>query len=460
VNVRVAVLGSGPAGFYAAGQLLDAKDAEIEVDMYERLPTPWGLVRLGVAPDHPKIKGVSRIFEKTAAKPGFRFFGNVEVGGDVEIDDLRRHYHAIVYAVGSAADRQLGIPGEDLPGSRSSTEFVAWYNGHPDYCDAEFDLSAERAVVVGNGNVALDLARMLTLPEASLRQTDVADHALDVLLESKVREVVVLGRRGPAQASFTTPELAELFDLTDADVVVDPDDWEHDELATRMLDEAEGPALRKMEVLRRYSTAEPEGRPRQISLRFMRSPVELLGDDRVEAVRVVRNRLEEGDGGRVRAVPDGEEETIPAGLVFRAAGYKGVRLAGVPFDEDLCTIPHERGCVLEEPGGPKRPGEYATGWIKRGPSGVIGTNKKDSQETVDSLLEDLEAGRLPEPAEPEPDAVEALLDRAAPEHVTYQGWEAIDAAEREAGEPHGRPRIKLVRREDLLDQALGSVRTR
>jgi ferredoxin/flavodoxin---NADP+ reductase len=448
-SLRVAIVGSGPAGFYAAEQLLAAKDLDVAVDIFEKLATPWGLVRAGVAPDHPKIKAVTRRYEKTAAKEGFRFFGNVEVGRDVSVEELREHYHAVLYAFGASGDRRLGIPGEDLPGSHSATEFVAWYNGHPDFCDHEFDLTARTAVVVGNGNVALDVARMLALPRETLATTDVADHALEALAQSSIEEVVVLGRRGPAQVAFTTPELIELSELAEADVVVDPDDLELDPASAQIVEEADTATKKRMEVLRGYAAAESNGHPRRIVLRFFASPVEIVGVERVEGVRVVRNELDE----RLRAVPTGEEETIPAQLVFRSVGYRGLPLPGVPFDEASNTIPNDHGRVLEAPGRTQRPGEYVSGWIKRGPSGIIGTNKKDSQDTVDALLSDHAAGKVPRPQVTDPEAIEALLAQRAPEHIRYDGWQAIDEAERTAGEPHGRPRVKLTRTEQLLEAA-------
>jgi ferredoxin/flavodoxin---NADP+ reductase len=300
--LRIAVVGSGPAGFYAAEQLIAAKDVDVTVDMFERLATPWGLVRAGVAPDHPKIKAVTRRYEKTAAKDGFRFFGNVEVGGDLPVEELKRHYHAVLYAFGASGDRRLGIEGEDLPGSHSSTEFVAWYNGHPDFADREFDLSATSAVVVGNGNVALDVARMLALPRQTLAATDVADHALEALATSAIEEVVVLGRRGPAQAAFTTPELIELSELAAADVIVDPGDMELDEASARMVEEADAQTKKKIEVLHGYAASEPHGHERRIVLRFFASPLEIVGSERVEGVRVGRTELVDDGDGRLRAV--------------------------------------------------------------------------------------------------------------------------------------------------------------
>jgi ferredoxin/flavodoxin---NADP+ reductase len=454
--IRIAVVGSGPAGFYAAGHLLKDGPQTIEVDMYERLPTPWGLVRSGVAPDHPKIKSVTRVYEKTAAHPRFRFFGNVELGRDVSRDELAERYHAIVYATGSPTDRPLGIPGEELPGSHPATDFVGWYNGHPDFSDHDFDLSAERAVVIGNGNVALDVARMLTLTHEELARTDIADHALETLDASNVTEIVVVGRRGPAQAAFTNPELLELGELADADVIVDPEELER---ALAVEDPNMDPTSeRNVSVLRDYARRAPAGRRKRVILRFLLSPIELIGDERqVRSVVLARNALHPTEDGRLKAEPTGETETIEAGLVMRAIGYRGKPLQGVPFDEQRATIPNRAGRVVG-PDGP-RPGEYAVGWIKRGPSGVIGTNKKDAQETVDALLEDLAAGTHLQPADPDPEAIGELLDERVPSLVTYEGWSEIDRHEQSLGEPHGRPRVKLTRIEHLLRVAAGEAPT-
>ena len=454
--LRVAIVGSGPAGFYAAGHLLKCKshpDLQVQVDVYDRLPTPWGLVRGGVAPDHPNIKAVSRVYEKTAAHPEFRFYGNVDYGTDLTHDDLLARYHAVIYAVGAQTDRRMGIPGEDLAGSWAATEFVAWYNGHPDYRDIEFDLSGERAVVIGNGNVAADVARMLALTRDELATTDVADHALEVLAESNIREIVVLGRRGPAQAAFTNPELLELGEMTDADVHVDARDVELDELSRTWLesDAASGTSRKNVDILTRYAGREPEGKRRRIVLRFLASPLEILGADKVEGMRVCRNTLKHEDGS-LRACTTESIEEFDCDIVFRSIGYKGVAVQGVPFDERRGTVPNEHGRILDADGQPIL-GEYAVGWIKRGPTGIIGTNKRDAQETVDAILEDLDAGRLNEPADPSRDTLEELLDERKPEHVTYAGWEAIDSAEKAAGEPHGRPRVKLTTTEELLDAA-------
>jgi ferredoxin--NADP+ reductase len=439
--LRVAVVGSGPAGFYAADALLKSEDPTVEVDLLDCLPTPWGLVRLGVAPDHENIKAVSRAFEKTAARPGFRFFGNVEVGSTVSHEELLRLYDAVVYTIGAQTDRRLGIPGEDLPGSWAATEFVAWYNGHPDFQDCLFDLSHERAVVIGNGNVAIDCARMLALTAEELAPTDTTDEAVEAICGAAVEEIVMLGRRGPVQAAFTPPELKELGELAGADVIVDPRDLVLDPASEHALEEDRERARRNYELLEEFAQQEPSGKPRRIVLRFLVSPVAILGTDRVEAVEVVRNELVEEDG-RLVARPTGETEVIPAGLVLRSVGYKGVSLPGVPFDERSYTIPNEQGRVA----GAER--TYVAGWIKRGPSGVIGTNKKDATETVELLLEDARAGLLARAGDG--GSLEELLDEQGAAFVEYAGWQAIDAAERSAGELLGRPRVKLTAWEKLL----------
>ena len=446
--LRVAVVGSGPAGFYAAGALLAADEQPVEVDMIERLPTPWGLVRLGVAPDHPKIKSVSRAFEKIAERPGFRFVGNVEAGRDLHHADLARLYDAVVYSVGAQSDRRMNIPGEDLPGSWPATEFVAWYNGHPDHDGLEFDLSGERAIVVGAGNVAVDVARMLALTAEELAPTDTADAAIDAICAAGIREIVMVARRGPVQAAFTTPELIELGELAGADVIVDPADLELDPASEAAL-EGDTNAQRNLEVLREYAAREPAGKPRRVVLRFCVSPVEIRGDGRVERIELVRNRLEDDGSGYVKAVPTGEHETLDCGIVFRSVGYRGVALPEVPFDERRGTIRNDRGRVLDDRGEPV-PGVYCAGWIKRGPSGVIGTNKKDATETVELLLEDVRAGRLPRSAGASAEAVDALLAERGVNPVLYAGWLAIDEAERAAGEPTGRPRVKLCTWDELL----------
>jgi ferredoxin--NADP+ reductase len=452
VSLRLAVVGAGPAGFYAAGQLLSGP-ADVEVDVFDRLPTPWGLVRSGVAPDHPKIKSVSRIFERTAAMPGFRFFGNVEIGTVVGHEELARHYHAVLYTVGAASDRRLGVPGEDLPGSHSATDFVAWYNGHPDHCDASFDLSTRRAIVVGNGNVALDVARMLVLSPEELAVTDIADHALAALTDSAVEEVVVLGRRGPAQAAYTTPELLELGELRDADVTAPADEAALDDHSRAFLNSggASAAVRRNVEIVQGYARGPVTGKRKCVLLRFLRSPVQILGAECVEGVRVVRNTIAPTASGRLASEPSADSEDLEAGLVFRAVGYTGAAVAGVPFDSASGTVPNVAGRVTDAD-GEVVPGVYTAGWIKRGPSGVIGTNKKCATETVASLLEDAAEGRLPQPPRT-PDELLDAMARRSQRIVDYAGWTAIDELERSTGQSQGRPRVKLVKRRALLDRA-------
>ncbi len=452
--LRVAIVGSGPAGFYAAAQLLAGSEPTVTVDVFDRLMTPWGLVRFGVAPDHPKIKSVTRVFEKTARAPGFRFHGNVEIGRDLSHEQLASAYHAVLYAVGTPGDRRLGIPGEDLPGSESATEFVAWYNGHPDYADRDFDLSCRRAVVVGNGNVALDVARMLALSVAELSVTDIADHAIELLRRSEIEEIVVLGRRGPAQVAFTNPELRELADLELADVIVDTADVQLDAASAAALADSDLATRRNVETLQEYAAMTPAGKPRRIVLRFLSSPVEIEGEERVGAIVIERNSLQPGPDGALRAVPTGVRERLETGLVLRSIGYVGAPLPGVPFDERRMTVLNDGGRVLDPDGRRPLPGVYAAGWIKRGPSGVIGTNKKCAQETTALLLEDFAAGRLPNPTLT-PQELLAGLRSAGVQVVDYAGWEAIDAHERALGEPAGRPRVKLVRRHEQLRHATG-----
>ncbi len=447
--LRVAVVGSGPAGFYAAGALLDA-EIDFEVDMVERLPTPWGLVRLGVAPDHPKLKTVSRAFERIALKPGFRFFGNVEVGRDLTHTDLLGLYDAVVYSVGAQSDRRLGIPGEDLPGSWSATEFVAWYNGHPDFQQLDFDLDVERAVVIGNGNVALDVARMLALTPGELAPTDTTDPAIEAISASTIREIVVVGRRGPGEASFTTPELKELEDLAGADIAVDSAELELDPSSEAALAHDTN-ARRNLEVLRAFAEREPSGKPVTLRLRFLLSPVEIRGADNVESIELVRNRLEEREGVLV-ATPTDEQETIGCGLVFRSVGYRGVALPELPFEDRRGTIRNDGGRVLGDDGEPLR-GVYCAGWIKRGPTGIIGTNKKDASETISLLLEDVREGRIQHRDQVTAESTEVLLEERGVPAVVYAGWTSINELERTAGEKLGRPRVKLRTWDELLAAA-------
>ncbi len=446
-RLRVAVVGSGPAGFYAAGALLASDDPPVEVDLLDRLPTPWGLVRLGVAPDHPNIKAVSRAFEKIAASPRFRVLGNVEVGRDVTHAELAERYGAVVYAIGSQTDRRLGIPGEDLLGSWPATAFVAWYNGHPDFQDLEFDLSHERAVVIGNGNVALDVARMLALTPEELAPTDATDRAIEAINRAGVKEILVVGRRGPVQAAWTPVEVGELGELAGADILVDPVELELDPASEAELEAAPATVKRNVDHLRGYAARAPEGKPRAIRLRFLRSPVAILGDERVEGIELVRNELVDG-----RAVATEERETVECGIVFRSVGYRGMPLDGLQFDEVGCVLPNAGGRTLDGSGEPLI-GVYCAGWIKRGPTGVIGTNKKDATETAQAVLEDARAGKLGRGDAAS--AIDALLAGRGVAVVSQTGWEAIDAAERAAGEPLGRPRVKLAEWDALLDAADG-----
>jgi ferredoxin/flavodoxin---NADP+ reductase len=456
---RVAIVGAGPAGAFTAAELLRAV-GDAEIDLFERLPTPWGLLRGGVAPDHQEIKRLGDRFERETFDRGCRLLANVEVGTDVTHAELLRHYTAVVYATGAQTDKSLGIRGEDLPGSRPATEFVAWYNGHPDYRDLTFDLSARRAVVIGNGNVAADVVRMLTLSVAELQRTDVADHALAALAESRIEEVVVLGRRGPAQAAFTSAELRELGRVDGVDLRVDPAEVELDPVSRGWLDQDGTFTARKnVELLQEFARrpASPGAR-RRIHLRFLRSPVEIRGGDRVEAIDVVRNEIVRGDDGLLRARPAGDHvETIECGLVLRSVGYRAVPLPDVPFDERHFVLPNDRGRVLDADGNALR-GVYAVGWIKRGPTGILGTNKRDAVETVRCLVEDLRAGALPAAASA--GEIDALLAGRRPELVTVDGWRAIDAAELERGRRQERPRTKLASRDELLDAARGPALTR
>ena len=452
----VAIVGAGPSGYFAAASLLRFADtsvagggADVCVDMLEMLPTPWGLVRSGVAPDHPKIKSISRTFEKTAADPRFRFFGNITVGQDVSADELAQRYDAVVYAVGTQSDRALGIPGEDLPGSVAAVDFVGWYNAHPHFADMAPDISSGRAVVIGNGNVAIDVARILVTDPDVLAGTDIADHALDALRRRGVAEVVILGRRGPLQGAFTTLELRELGELDGVEVVVNPADLE--DITDEDAAAAGKTVAANVKVLRGYAAKGVTGEEgkRRIVFRFCCSPIEIAGEERVEAVLLGRNELFTDEHGRLVARDTGQREILPAQLVVRAVGYRGVAIPGLPFDERGGTIPHAEGRIAD------RANEYVVGWIKRGPSGVIGTNKSDSQDTIDTLVADLSSAQLREVGPEHRDELAAWLLERQPELITDDHWLAIDAHERSAGEPHGRPRVKLAKVADLLRVARG-----
>jgi ferredoxin--NADP+ reductase len=448
--LRIAIIGSGPSAFYAAEYLQRQQDSVAEIDMFDRLPTPFGLVRGGVAPDHPKIKSVTKVYDKIASDPNFRFYGNVTFGKDVDRNDLIARYHAIIYAVGAQTDRPMGIPGEDLPGSHAATEFVGWYNGHPDYRDLEFDLSQEAVAVIGNGNVAMDVARLLARTHDELLETDIADYALDALADSRIKEIYLLGRRGPIQAKFTSPELKELADLADADVIVSPDDIELDPYSCEyILTSDDRTAEHNYQLLKQYAQNHVAGKPKKVIFRFLVSPVEVIGKKRVEALKLAKNELVQREDGDLRPRPTGEFETLPVGLVFRSIGYHGVPLPGLPFDDWNGVIPNERGRII---GRNRLPiaGEYVVGWIKRGPTGIIGTNKPDAQETVYQLTQDVASGHLLTPDDPSRAAVEDLLQERGVRYVTYDDWRILDRLEIERGEAVGRPRIKFTRVEDML----------
>ena len=452
----VAIIGAGPAAYFTAEALFKQMELDVRVDMFNRLPTPFGLVRDGVAPDHQSIKAVTRKFDQVSADPRFRYFGHVTLGEDLQREDLLGLYDQVVYAVGTPADRQMGIPGEDLQGSHSATEFVWWYNGHPDYTECEFDLSAERAVVVGIGNVALDVARILASSPEALSKTDIADHALEALRSSRVREIVVLGRRGPAQAAFTAVELKEFGKLDGAGVVVDPADLELDDESRQLVEQDRG-VRRNCELLEGYASgaAPPDG-GRTVEFRFLVSPVELSAgeDGRLAAVRIERNRLAKAPDGAMRPFGTGEYEVLEAGLCFRSIGYRGIPLPGVPFHQRWGIIPNQGGRVVDEDGTPC-PREFVSGWCKRGPSGVIGTNKPDAAETVAAMIEDARrdaSGASSElPAERSADTVPKLLAELGVDYVTFQDWEALDAFEVSLGEAQGRPRVKVCRVDQMMD---------
>ena len=457
--LRVAIVGAGPTGFYAADHLFRQDDLVVEIDMFDRVPTPFGLVRYGVAPDHQKIKSVTAAFDKIAGHPRFRFYGSVDLGKHLTVDDLRAHYHQIFYATGAQTDRRMGIPGEDLRGSHPATEFVAWYNGHPDYQDHQFDLSVERVAVVGVGNVAIDVARILSRTPAELAKTDISEQAFEALRASAVKEVYLLGRRGPAQAAFTNPEVKEIGELEGADVVVDPREVELDPLSRAALAQAPDRATsKKVEILQSYGKRELSGKPRKLIIRFLVSPVELAGDATggVKELTLVRNELYETPTGTLQPRATGVFETLPVGLVFRSVGYRGVPLPGVPFNDKWGVILNEKGRVLDPVS--KRPvvGEYTGGWIKRGPSGVIGTNKPDAAETVACMLEDLAEGATLHPAAPGAAAADALVRSRQPHVLSYDDWRELDRLEIERGRAAGRPRVKFTR----LDEILGVLRER
>jgi ferredoxin--NADP+ reductase len=451
--LRVAIIGSGPSGFYAAEALLKNKqDLVVQVDMFERLITPHGLVRGGVAPDHQKIKNVTKVYDRIAKNDNFRYFGNVEFGTDVTHADLTGLYHQVVYAVGAQSDNNLGIPGEDLAGSHAATEFVAWYNGHPDYRHLEFDLSGETAVVIGNGNVAMDVTRILASTPEELGRTDIADYALEALKSSNIKRIVMLGRRGPAEAKFTNPELKEFGELEDAQPIVSKEDATLDPISRAKFEASDDKDVQKnVAMLEMYSETERDpNKGKEIVMRFLVSPAEFMGEGKLQQVKLVHNELYEDDRGNVRPRATDKTETFDADIVFRSIGYRGVPLPDVPFYERWGTIPNADGRVTAEHEGEPIPGEYVVGWIKRGPSGVIGTNKPDSRATVDAMLEDVAAGTTHTPDTPDAEAVVKLLAERNVRAVSYDEWLVIDAKETALGKAQGRPRVKFTEPEDML----------
>lgn len=450
--LRVAIIGSGPAGFYTVSHFAK-HEVTVEVDMFDRLPTPFGLVRGGVAPDHQKDKSVTRAYDKSASQSNFRFYGNVEFGKDVTLDELRHYYHQIVFSTGAQVDRNLGIPGEDLDGSHSATDFVAWYNGHPDFADLHFDLSQEHVAIVGIGNVAVDVARMLCRTHDELKVTDMADYAIEALKNSDVKTVTMLGRRGPAQAAFTPPEIKELADLIGADVVIAEEEAALDPESQAELKASGDKNIQKnVEIVEEVSARSIEGKPKQLRIRFLVSPAEIIGDDagHVKAMRLTKNRIVRTEDGSLKPRATDETEEIPVGLVFRSVGYRGVSLSGVPFNEDSGALYHEQGRVTDEQ-GEVIDGLYCAGWIKRGPSGVIGTNKTDAQETVASMMADLQAGQVAAVDKPAVSDAAAFVASKVGNLVAYEDWKSIDAEEVSRGEAAGRPRVKFTAIDDMLD---------
>jgi NADPH-dependent glutamate synthase beta subunit-like oxidoreductase len=442
--LRVAIVGSGPSGFYAAEALLESEHT-IEVDILERLPVPYGLVRYGVAPDHPRLKDVADTYAAIARHPRFSFIGNASFGKDFTLKELADCYHAVIFATGAATDRKLGIPGEDIQGCHAATSFVGWYNGHPDYRDFEFDLSGESAIIIGQGNVAIDICRILAKSADELRKTDIAAHALEVLAESRIREIHLIGRRGPVQARFTTKELRELGQLSECDPFVDPD---HlllgDTCKSELADVREPVRPRNFEIFRSFAARRQE-KPKCCRIHFLLSPREARGRPRLEELVLERTRLV-GPAGRQEAVGTGQMVSIKAGLMIRSVGYSGLPLDGIPFDEKLGTVPNKDGRA--EVALPNGYPVYVTGWIKRGPTGIIGTNRADSMATVATLLADLP--NFDPQHKPGREASVSLLARRSVRSVSFHDWEIIDQAERARGLPLGKPREKFTRISEML----------
>ncbi|MEM7480189.1 MAG: NADP oxidoreductase [Acidobacteriota bacterium] len=446
---RVAIVGAGPSGFYTAAALLNGDEFDYSIDLIDRQPAPYGLVRYGVAPDHPKIKAVARVFERIIEDDRVRYLGNVEVGHDLQRADLLAHYDQVVYAVGGESDRRLGLADEDLPGSHSSTALVAWYSGHPDFIDLPVDLSGSTAVVVGIGNVAMDVARVLARPAEDLATTDIADPALATLRESALEDLYVLARRGPAQAACTPSELKEIAHLEKVDLIANPADMELDEASEEFAQE-DRQAGKNVDLLREIAAAPPCCAPRRIHLRFLSSPKEIVAEDgKVSGVRIERNRLTPTDSGYLQAVGTGTFEELPADLLVRAIGYRSLPLADLPFDDRRGIIPNAAGRILDPATEEPLPREYVVGWVKRGPTGLIGSNKPDGAETAAAMIEDFPAA--PPAPQGEPAALDALLAERGVRVVRYADWQRIDAEEIARGKAQGRPRVKMVRIEEMLE---------
>lgn len=453
-KLRIAIIGSGPAGFYAAEHLFKKSDMNIHIDMFDKLPTPHGLVRSGVAPDHQKIKSVSRVFDKIAHKPNFRFFGNVEYGQHIKLEDLKQYYNMIVFATGAQTDRKMGIPGEDLRGSHTATEFVAWYNAHPDYSDLEFDLSTESVAIVGVGNVAVDVARILCRSMKELLETDIATYALDKLAESNIKTVYMLGRRGPAQAAFTNPEIKELGKLEEAEVRTLPDEVDIDDLTREELEKSDDKYTeKKLEIVKSFAEEKETDKKKTLYMRFLVSPVEIIGDENgnVKKLRIVKNELFRNEKGDLRPRATDKYEELDVGLVFRSIGYSGIPLPDLPFDDKNGVIPNIKGRITEDGSDDHLTGLYATGWIKRGPTGVIGTNKADSSETVECMLEDIENDKFNKTENYSDEQIKDFIKDRNPNFITYKEWLRLDELEKERGKELGRPRVKFTKVSEILE---------
>ncbi|MGH7885969.1 MAG: FAD-dependent oxidoreductase [Thermodesulfobacteriota bacterium] len=450
-KIKVAIIGSGPAGFYTADHLFKKLKSNVQIDMFDRLPTPYGLVRSGVAPDHQKIKSVTRIFDKIASNENFRFFGYVELGKDIIVDELKQYYHQIVFSTGAQTDKKLDIPGENLCGSHPATEFVAWYNGHPDYKDADFDLSCESAAIVGVGNVAIDVARILCLSENELLKTDIADYAMDALLNSNIKQVYLLGRRGPAQAAFTNPEIRELGELEDTSVKVVDQEIELDSTTKDLIEDSyDSSTIKKLELLSNFLKQKDSAKRKNIIFRFLVSPTEITGgkNDKVKSLKIVKNKLILDEKNNIKPIQTDEHETLDVGLVFRSIGYQGVPISDVPFNDRWGVIPNNKGRIHDPVNNQFINGLYASGWIKRGPTGVIGTNKGDSSETVDCMVEDINNGLT---LNPQKNDITNLIINRKPNYFSYEDWHKINNFEISKGESTGRPRVKLYEINKMLE---------